>query len=548
MARKTLTSSAFSRRTILKGAALAAGAATLPGAAGAQATSAPLRIGISLSDVPRMWGGPEGGFEGLRFGAYMVFDALVNWDMTKADQPSGLTPGLATKWEIDPANRQRWIITLREGVTFHDGTAFDADAVIWNFDSIFKADAPQFHQPRVGLVRSRLSSIAGYTKIDARTIAVTTNVVDGMLPYQLAYLWFVSPARLAELGGDWQRFTQRPAGTGPYKVVSVTPRERVELEANAAYWDKSRVPKTQRTVLLPIPDANARIASLRSGTIDIAETLPPDAIPSLKSAGFQVVQNSYPHIWAWRLNVNPGTPFADVRVRRAANLAIDRDSMVQLLSGTALPAKGKVLPGDPWFGKPSFDIRHDVAAAKRLMTEAGYGPAKRLEVVAVIASGGGGQMVPLPMNEMIQENLKEIWIDVKFEVVDFTTIINMLRGGTRTDQQKGFHALNIAIPSIDPTTGWVIYDSTLTAPRGVNWGWYNNPAIDAQIKVMREAFDPAAQNEAMGKLHALLVDDAAALFVVHDLNPRGLSARVKGFVQARNWFQDYTPVTVGPAA
>ncbi|MCA0318690.1 MAG: ABC transporter substrate-binding protein [Proteobacteria bacterium] len=539
--------SALSRRTVLKGAALAAGAVSLPGMASGQ-TAQPLRIGISLSDVPRMWGGPEGGFEGIRFGGYMVFDALINWDMSKADAPSALTPGLATAWTVDPTDRKRWLITLREGVTFHDGTPFDVDAVIWNLDSIFKADAPQFHQPRVGLVRSRLSSLAAYEKVDAKTIAITTNVVDGMFPYQLSFMWYVSPARWKELGGDWQKFTQRPAGTGPYKVVSVTPRERVELEANSAYWDAKRVPKTTRTVLLPIPDGNARIAALRAGTIDIAETLPPDAIPSLKAAGMQVVQNSYPHIWAWRLNVNPGTPFADVRVRKAANLAIDRDGMVQLLSGTARAAKGKVLPGDPWYGNPTFDIRYDVEAAKKLMIEAGYGPNKRLEMVAVIASGGGGQMVPMPMNEMMQENLKDIFIDVKFEVVDFTTIINMLRGGTRSDQQKGFHALNIAIPSIDPTTGWVIYDSGLTAPRGVNWGWYSNPAVDAAIKAMREAFEPAAQNEAMGKLHALLVDDAAALFVVHDLNPRGLSPRVKGFVQARNWFQDYTPITIGPAA
>ncbi|MBL8569254.1 MAG: ABC transporter substrate-binding protein [Phreatobacter sp.] len=539
--------SALSRRTVLKGAALAAGAASLPGMVAGQA-AAPLRIGISLSDVPRMWGGPEGGFEGIRFGGYMAFDALINWDLSKADAPSTLTPGLATAWAVDPADKKRWLITLREGVTFHDGTPFDVDAAIWNLDSIFKADAPQFHQPRVGLVRSRLSSLAAYEKVDAKTIAITTNVVDGMFPYQLSFMWYVSPARWKELGGDWQKFTQRPAGTGPYKVVSVTPRERVELEANTAYWDAKRVPKTGRTVLLPIPDGNARIAALRAGTIDVAETLPPDAIPSLKAAGMQVVQNSYPHIWSWRLNVNPGTPFADVRVRKAANLAIDREGMVQLLSGTARAAKGKVLPGDPWYGNPTFDIRYDVEAAKKLMIEAGYGPNKRLDVVAVIASGGGGQMVPMPMNEMMQENLKDIFIDVKFEVVDFTTIINMLRGGTRSDQQKGFHALNIAIPSIDPTTGWVIYDSALTNPRGVNWGWYSNPAVDAAIKAMREAFEPGAQNEAMGKLHTLLVDDAAALFVVHDLNPRGLSPRVKGFVQARNWFQDYTPITIGPAA
>lgn len=539
---------ALSRRSVLKSAAVLAGATALTGPVEAQAGMQPLRIGISLSDVPRMWGGPEGGFEGVRFGGYMVFDALINWDMTRADAPSRLTPGLAESWRVDGADKKRWILTLRQGVTFHDGTPFDVAAAIWNLDSVFKPDAPHYNAPRSGLIRSRLSSLASYEKVDDRTIAISTQFVDGAFPFQLAYLWFVSPSRLKELGGDWQKFAVTPAGTGPYKVVSVTPRERTELEANSAYWDARRVPRTARTVLIPIPDGNARIAALRAGTIDIAETLPPDAIPSLKAAGMAVVQNSYPHVWAWRLNVNPGTPFADVRVRKAANLAIDREGMVQLLSGTAEPAKGKVLPGDPWFGKPSFDIRYDVEAAKALMAEAGYGPTRRLPVKVVIASGGGGQMVPMPMNEMMQENLKDIFIDVGFEVVDFTTIINMLRGGTRSDQQRGFHALNIAIPSIEPTAGWTIYDSALTAPRGNNWGWYSNPAVDQQIKAMREAVDQPSQDAAMARLHELLVDDAAALFVVHDLNPRGLSPRVKGFVQARNWFQDYTPVTVGPAA
>jgi peptide/nickel transport system substrate-binding protein len=536
---------AVSRRTMLKAAAAGAASAALPEMSFAQAAAQPLRIGISLSDVPRLWGGPEGGFEGVRFGGYLVFDALINWDMTKADQPSRLTPGLAESWTVDPADKKRWILKLRQGVKFHDGTAFDADAAIWNFDSIYKQDAPQYHAPRSGLVRSRLPSLATYEKIDDKTIALTTHFVDSAFAYQLAYLWFASPAKLKEHGGDWQKFALQPAGTGPYKVVSVTPRERTELEANTAYWDPKRVPKTQRTVLLPIPDGNARIAALRAGTIDLAETLPPDAIPSLKAAGMQIVQNTYPHIWAWRLNVTPGTPFGDVRVRKAANLAIDRAGMVELLSGTALAAKGKVPPGDPWFGKPSFDITYDVEAAKKLMAEAGFGPTKRLPVTIVIASGGGGQMVPMPMNEMIQENLKDIFIDVKFEVVDFTTIINMLRGGARSEQQKNFHGINIAIPTIEPTAGWTIYDSQLVSPRGNNWGWYSNPAVDKQVQVMRDAFEPAAFDAATAKLHEMLVDDAAALFVVHDLNPRGLSPKVKGFVQARNWFQDYTPITIG---
>ena len=83
----------------------------------------------------------------------------------------------------------------------------------------------------------------------------------------------------------------------------------------------------------------------------------------------------------------------------------------------------------PWFGKPSFQPRFDLAEAKRLMTEAGYGPSKRVKTKTLIANSGGGQMVPLMMNEFIQSNLAEIWIDVEFQVVDFVTLFTAYRNG-----------------------------------------------------------------------------------------------------------------------
>jgi len=108
----------------------------------------------------------------------------------------------------------------------------------------------------------------------------------------------------------------------------------------------------------------------------------------------------------------------------------------------------------------------------------------------------------------------------------------------------GPHALNIAIPSMEPNTGWFIYDGELGPPRGINWGLYNSPAVNAQLGVVRNAFDPAEQTRAMARLHEILIDEAALLAVVHDLNPRALSARCRGFVQARNWFLDYTQIAV----
>lgn len=529
------------RRSLIAAPALI----TALGASEAEAQQAqPLRIAMSIGDVPRLWGGPEAGFEGVRFGSYFVYDALAQWDLSSADRPSGIEPALATAWRVDEANRRRWIITLRPGVRFHDGSPFDADAAIWNFDAIFNQQAPQFEPTRSALVRGRLTSVGSYEKIDAHTIAVTTRDVDATFPYQMAFIWFASPAHWQALGGDWARFALNPSGTGPYRVSSVTPRQRAELEANTAYWNPRRIPKAPRTTLLPIPDSSARVAALRSGQVDVVESLPPDAIPSLRAARFQIVQNAYPHIWAWRLNVTEGSPFADLRVRQAANLAIDREGMVALLSGAALAARGKVPPDHPWFGNPSFRLRHDLAEARRLMTAAGYSATRRCPINCIMPVSGGGQMVPQPMNEAMQAGLREAFFDVTFQPVDFATSINMLRAGARDASSRGGHALNIAIPSMEPNTGWYIYDGELSPPRGINWGHYNSPAVNAQLRVVRNSFDQAEQDRAMARLHEILVEEAALLMVVHDLNPRGLSARARGFVQARNWFQDYTQISL----
>jgi ABC-type transport system substrate-binding protein len=158
---------------------------------------------------------------------------------------------------------------------------------------------------------------------------------------------------------------------------------------------------------------------------------------------------------------------------------------------------------------------------------------------------GGGQMVPQPMNEAIQQSMRDAWFDVSFQPVDFATSINMLRAGAKDPSSRGGHALNIAIPSMEPNTGWLIYDGELAPPRGINWGLYNAPAANAQMATIRQSFDAATMDRAMARLHEILIDDAALLAVVHDLNPRALSPRCRGFVPARSWFQDYTQIAVG---
>ena len=110
-----------------------------------------------------------------------------------------------------------------------------------------------------------------------------------------------SPAQWEKVGRSWDAFARNPSGTGPWKFDRLVPRQRLELVRNADYWDTARVPKTDRLMLLPIPDANTRVAALLSGQVDFIEAPPPDASPRLKAAGMQIVTNRYQHIWPWFL-------------------------------------------------------------------------------------------------------------------------------------------------------------------------------------------------------------------------------------------------------
>src|ERR1700692_4373966 len=114
-----------------------------------------LRIAMTASDIPTATGLPNNGFEGMRFLGYPIFEGLVLWDLTRTDQLAALRPGLAEKWEQDAADNKTWIFHLRRGVKFHDGTDFNADAVIWNLDRYFKNDSPQYEIASSAMTRAR---------------------------------------------------------------------------------------------------------------------------------------------------------------------------------------------------------------------------------------------------------------------------------------------------------------------------------------------------------------------------------------------------------
>jgi peptide/nickel transport system substrate-binding protein len=165
--------------------------------------------------------------------------------------------------------------------------------------------------------------------------------------------------------------------------------------------------------------------------------------------------------------------------------------------------------------------------------------------VHLISTSGSGQMLPLAMNELIQKNLKEVGIDVDLQPVEWNTLLTRWRAGFKTAENEGLNAWNISWNFLEPWSGFGrFFHSKAVVPVAVNTMPYINPEADRLIDEAERTFDAGKQNEILARLHELVVDDAPWIFVVHDQNPRALSARVKGFVQPQSWFVDLTSVTV----
>ncbi len=530
---------------VLAMAALA-GVLALASAAGARAQGT-LRIGMTVADIPLTTGQPDQGMEGYRWAGYTIYDSLVEWDLSRADVVPRLVPGLATSWAVDPADHRRWLFHLRDGVTFHDGSAFDAAAVVWNLAKIYDKDAPQFDPRQSGQVRGRLTAVTAYRAIDPRTVEITTAGVDAFFPFEISYVLYSSPAQWQAMGRDWNQVALHPSGTGPFRVESVVPRQQLVLARNPAYWNPARIPRLDRVVLRPVPEAATRMAALLSHQLDWAEAPDPDELPALRQAGMVIVQNLYPHIWPYEPSRLPGSPWNDIRVREAVNLGIDRDGLAQLLGGTMQPATGYVPAGSPWYGHPAFHVRYDPDEARRLLAEAGYGPQHPLHLKVAISTSGSGQMQPLAMNEFIQQNLAQLGVDLQFEVLEWETLRGRRRVGAQAPVNAGIDAINNSYGPIDPATAFVRqFDSAMDAPVGFNWGQYHDPAVDALLREAQGSFDPARQDGLLAQAHTLIVDDAAYVFIAHDLAPRAMTPAVRGYVQAQSWFPQLTSVWMAP--
>ena len=160
-------------------------------------------------------------------------------------------------------------------------------------------------------------------------------------------------------------------------------------------------------------------------------------------------------------------------------------------------------------------------------------------------------MLPLPMNEYVQENLNAVGFDTQFEVMEWNALVTFgfqpVTGDAST--KAGTNGINISRATVDPYSAFMrLYHSDYVPPKGANWGILKDPKLDELINKAHTSFDRAAQTKALADVHTYIVDQAYWVYIAHDLNPRAMSPKVTGFVQAQSWFQDLTPIVDEVAA
>jgi peptide/nickel transport system substrate-binding protein len=291
----------------------------------------------------------------------LLFEGLVRWKAGTTD----IVPGLATRWEVSDDGK-KWTFYLRENVMFHDGTPFDANAVVFSFLRLLDPKHPNVLGDDGRYWRSLLKAVTHVQALDAGTVAIEVAQPYAPLLGNLAMYPMVSPAAVRQWGDS---FKSHPVGTGPFKLESWAVGENVVVRRFERYWGKPAI--LDRIVFRVIVDARQRLVELESGSVDLATSILPDEQPFVELHPELVLHHTPGNDVSYLMFNLEKRAFRDVRVRRAIAHAINKEPIVKLAyQGRAIAADGPLPPSQWAYHQPKEIYRFDQARAKRLIDEA----------------------------------------------------------------------------------------------------------------------------------------------------------------------------------
>ena len=475
---------ALGRRTLLAGAVglPALLSATRGMAQGAAART--LSIGVVADPVTL-----DPAFSGSFFENQVLYN--LHETLLVAAPDGAISPGLASFTQPDPLT---YVFTLKPNLTFHDGTVLDAAAA--------KANIDRYLDPAVGSIRrSDFGPVSGVSVTGPLSFEIKLSAPYAPLPLVLTNRagMMVSPTAVKALGAD---FAARAVGCGPWKLASWTKNSELVLEKFDGYWQGAPA-NFDRLLFRPLPDETVRLANLRSGTLQLIDALPPQAVSGLaREAALRVSQMPSLGFNAFAFNCTR-PPFNDVRVRQAFTAAVDPEVVQRVVYfNTGRPAHGPLSPAVPWAFDASLPNRgNNPARAQALLKEAGASA----PVPVTITVTNSPAMVRIA--QILQAQAGAAGFKVELRQIDPTSLITVLR-------QRDFDLCMAPWSGrYDPDGNMYAY-FTQGGPN--NFAGYDNAELTVLLNRARSLSDQGERAALYKKAQGMVTEDCAMLFVHFD--------------------------------
>jgi peptide/nickel transport system substrate-binding protein len=448
-------------------------------------------------------------------GTVMKEKAMIIETLVEVNPDFTLRPGLASSWE--QVNDVQWKFSLRNGVKLHDGTDLIADIVKWSVERSLNMN------PSIKI----MTQIKSIEIIDQNTLLFTTEKPYAAFPASLVYpnLGIISPN--SEI--DSNSVIVKPIGTGPFKFDSFdVATGTLYLARNDDYWGIK--PKLEHVILKGIPDPSSRAMSVEKGEVDFTCDIPYGDIERLKAtSGLKVELHQTARVYQMQFGSLTGTPYSDVRVRKAISYAIDREVISnRTLHGCAVPSLGPVMPTISWSNKELKGYPYDPEKAKQLLAEAGW---EDTDGNGIVDKNGEEFAVTLytypqrpglqPMAEAIQSMLKDVGVKVEVRVMDYSAI-----GEHMTDRDLKLSGNAVAMV---PDPDYYLRMTYHSSGDSNTWG-YNNPEMDSLLEEGLSTFDAGKRQEIYDKVQEIAIDEVPLIHVAYYKVAVVMHDNVKGFV------------------
>jgi peptide/nickel transport system substrate-binding protein len=520
----SLTGLGLTRRGILKAAGGTLAAASVPALspftrrAGAQETPGGTLVAALVAEPTSLDPNQLTDINSMRL-VRNIYDGLTRFEPGTFN----IQPALAESWDI-AEDGLTYTFKLRQGVTFHDGTPFNADAVKFAFDRMLDPEHPSYDTGPFPFATFYFGAIDTTEVVDESTVVMHLKQPYAPLLNTLAVACglIVSPEAVKAQG---KAYAQNPVGTGPFKFVSWEPNQRVSLEANAEYWDGA--PKLQNLIFRPIIEEQTRFTELLSGGVNFIVDVPPDNIAQITGdPAYQFVEQPGPHIWWVTINTAM-KPFDDVKVRQAVNYAVNKETIcADILQNTGDPAHTVVPPAIEWAYNPDAQsYPYDPEKAKQLLTEAGYPDG--FETTFWVTASGSGMQSPKTMGEAIQANLADVGIKTSIEVAEWGAYLNLYNAGM--SDKAGLAEMSWMFDTGDPHTVLPLNFYKDAYPQ-FNTGHYTNDRVDELLHQAAISLDQEERGKLYKEVQQITSEDAPWIFVDHAKQNAAMTANVKGFM------------------